>query len=383
MNIVVAPDSFKGSLTSVEASQAMKAAILSSNKDYNVVVKPMADGGEGTLESFLAAATGEEIIVKCTGPLGNTVNTRYAIMDNKTAIIELASIAGLTQVPYESRNPDTTTSYGIGEVIIDALDQGCTSIIIGIGGSATNDGGLGMLLALGMDAWDQDGNKLGPYGKDLLHLQSISLKKLDSRLRNVHIKVACDVDNPLCGERGASVIYGPQKGASRNQIQVYDKALNYFGSLIESFCNKKMKKTPGAGASGGLGFALLAIGAKLVSGAKLLAESMNLEAVIKQSDLVITGEGQSDEQTLYGKAPGHIASLANKYHVPVVLISGSLQGDLKHLNKDFIGCFSIINQPISLEKSMEQAYLLLYQQTRQVIRFMGAILKGKSVNNNI
>lgn len=375
MNIVVAPDSYKGSLSSLQVSEIMKKAILGINKEINVTMKPMADGGEGTLDSLLVSSRGESIPILCTGPLGGKKHTKYAIVDGKTAIIECATIAGLVQVPANRRNPDLTTSYGIGEVMIDALNRGCSSFVIGLGGSATNDGGLGMLLALGMKVWDEYGTAVGPFGKDVHNVKEVSFADIDFRLNTADIKVACDVDNPLCGKNGATITYGPQKGATVKQIQGYDKALDHYGDAIESVLGKSLKEYPGSGAAGGLGFALLSIGANLVSGAKLLAEAMNLEETIEKADLVIAGEGQSDEQTLYGKAPGYVAELANKHHVPVVLISGSLDGDLDKLREQFTGCFSIINKPLSLEKCMEEAENLLYEQTKQVIHLMKLIVE--------
>src|SRR5690625_1112659 len=226
MNIVIAPDSFKGSLTSIQVTNIIEKAILDDHPSFSVVKKPMADGGEGTIDALLSATKGKLVPVKCTGRLGENISTHYAIIEGNTAIIECASIAGLPQVTLNKRNPDHTTTYGIGEVIIDALDRGCTSFIIGLGGSATNDGGLGMLLALGMEAFDQDGNKVDIFGKDVDFIEEVNLTTLDSRLKNVEVKVASDVDNPLCGERGASVVYGPQKGATGEQVRKYDAALN-------------------------------------------------------------------------------------------------------------------------------------------------------------
>ncbi|WP_164667936.1 glycerate kinase [Virgibacillus doumboii] len=370
MNIVVAPDSFKGSLTSIQASDIIKEAIKSVDARYQITMKPMADGGEGTLQSLLTSTHGTSIPVKCTGPLGGEIDTAYAIVNSNTAIIECASIAGLVQVPRFKRDPDITTTYGIGEVIIDALDKGCTSFVFGLGGSATNDGGLGMLMALGMKAWDENGNELEPFGKDLHRVTKVSFSGLDSRLLHAAIQVACDVDNPLCGERGATKVFGPQKGATEEQIGQYDMALDKYGDIIEGVFEKRLKNIPGAGAAGGLGFALLAIGAELISGAELLAGTMNVEGAIQHADLVLTGEGQSDEQTLYGKAPGYIASLAQKYHVPAILLSGSLDGDLDVLRERFAGCFSIVNKPLTLEECMEKADELLYEQTKQVIHLL-------------
>lgn len=371
--IVIAPDSFKDSLPATQAADIMKKAVCDVLTDCEVITKPMADGGEGTLDALLASSGGKRIPITCTGPLGKKIKTSYGIVNEKMAIIEYAIVAGLAQVPNSQRNPDYTTSFGVGEVMLDALDRGCTTFIFGLGGSATNDGGLGMLQALGMKAWERNDVEVQGFGLDLLDIHKVSFSEMDRRLSSVEIKVACDVDNPLCGARGATVIYGPQKGASVGQVEKYDEALNRFATLIETEIGQSYRDVAGAGAAGGLGFALLTIGARLVSGAKLIADAAGLEESIKYANLVITGEGQSDMQTLYGKAPGYIATLAQNYGVPVVLISGSLAGDLDALRAKFAGCFSIINQPLSLEACIENAEALLYEQTKSIIHFMRSI----------
>ncbi|GAA0447015.1 glycerate kinase [Lentibacillus halophilus] len=370
MNIVVAPDSFKGSLSSVQAADLMKNAVTAVDDDSTVTMKPMADGGEGTMESLLASASGVRVPLTCTGPLGEAIDTTYAITGTDCAIIECARIAGLVQVSPDKRNPDQTTTYGIGEAILHALDSGCTSFILAIGGSATNDGGLGMLQALGMQAWDRNGHQVGLFGRDVHHVQHVRFDTIDSRLAEADIHVASDVDNPLCGARGASAVYGPQKGATEEQINQYDAALDVYADAVEAALGTSWKDDPGAGAAGGLGFALLAIGGQLASGAKLLADAMNLEDVIQSADLVLTGEGQSDEQTLYGKAPGYTATLANKHGVPAILISGSLSGNTDKLHEQFSGFFSIIQQPMSLAMCMEKADELLFDQTKHVVHLV-------------
>ncbi|MGY0691446.1 glycerate kinase [Virgibacillus sp. FSP13] len=373
MNIVVAPDSFKGSLTSVEASEIMKSAIMNVDPSHFITIKPMADGGEGTLESLLNASDGERIDVKCTGPLGKNIITSYGIINSNTAVIECANIVGLTQVPENKRNPDNTTTYGIGEVITHALNRGCTSFIIGLGGSSTNDGGLGMLVALGMSAWDENGNQIDGYGRDLYSVKKVKCNNLDPRIARASINIASDVENPLCGKLGATKVFSPQKGATVKQVKQLDEALRQFGNLVESDLHVNIQEMPGAGAAGGLGFALMAIGGSLVSGAALIGETIGIESAIKTADLVITGEGQSDEQTLYGKAPGYVAAIAKTFGVPVVLISGSLNGNLDSLRERFSGCFSIINKPLSLQQCFEEADKLLFEQTKQVIHLVANI----------
>src|SRR5690625_2108307 len=375
MNIVVAPDSYKGSLTSLQVAKTMRNAILEIDPDCEISMKPMADGGEGSLECLLSTTKGKKIPIICTGPLGEKMKTFYGITQSGVAVIEGANIAGLMQVPDVMRNPDVTTTYGIGEVIVDALNRGCRSFIIGIGGSATNDGGLGMMIALGMTAFDKTGMKLDGYGIDVLKVDKVDFTNFDSRLADINIKVACDVDNPLCGRKGATVVYGPQKGTTTEQIELYGQALDKYSDLIENELQVSFKNVQGAGAAGGLGFAFLTMGANLVSGAKLIAQTIQLEKVIKNADLVIAGEGQSDEQTLYGKAPGYVASIAKKHDVPVILISGSLTRNGGALRERFSGCFSIINEPLSLEQSMKNAEKLLYKQTKQIIHLIKEIKK--------
>ncbi|WAA08888.1 glycerate kinase [Fervidibacillus albus] len=377
MKIVLAPDSYKGSLTSPEVVQVMQKAILDYCNECTVIPKPMADGGEGTVDALFASSSGKRIEVTCTGPLGEKIPTYYAITEDETAIIEVANIAGLVQVPPSKRNPDLTTTYGLGEVMKDALDKGCTSFVIGLGGSATNDGGLGFLQALGVQFFDEDGKKVGIFGKDIMSVHEVRFDRIDPRLKKAKIKVACDVDNPLYGEKGASVVYGPQKGAKPKQIERYDKAFRRYASLIEQKQGKVLSNVKGAGAAGGLGFAFLVLDAELVSGAKLVAETSALEEAIRNADLVITGEGKSDEQTLYGKAPGYVADVAKGVGVPVILISGSIGDDSDTLRTKFDGCFSIITEPLTIEECMKEAKTLLYNQTKRIIHFIFSLTSWK------
>jgi len=378
MRIVVAPDSFKGSLGSVEAAGVMERAIMDVDADCVVDLRPMADGGEGTLESVLEAKDGVRVEARCVDALGRSVVAEYGIVDGDTAVIECAAVVGLPGVPAEKRDPDLTSSFGVGELMLDALDRGCERLIVALGGSATNDGGLGMLYALGMRAFDKGGGRVCEFGADVAKIHRVDMSGMDPRLRDVGIQIASDVDNPLCGERGATAVFGPQKGATEEQVVRYDKALNDFGLLLEAETDIQAMDVPGAGAAGGLGFALLMLGGDVVSGAKLVAETMEMAALIKSADLVLTGEGQSDEQTLYGKAPGYIASMANQCDVPVVLISGCLDGDMDALSEVFSGCFSIAPGPISLEECIENAGELLFEQTKQVVHLIQSVSGGCS-----
>ncbi|AIF44245.1 glycerate kinase [Virgibacillus sp. SK37] len=372
MKIVLAPDSFKGSLSSIEVANTMAAGILEIIPDAKPIKKPMADGGEGTMETLLSSTKGKKVHLSCTGPKGNKIETYYAI-SGETATIEIAKIVGLTMVPPSDRNPDHLTSYGVGEVMNHALNEGCTEFVMALGGSATNDGGIGLLQALGVEMYDSDDNRVGCYGADLHSIKKVCLSTLDVRWRNVRIKVACDVENSLIGSLGATKIYGPQKGLTDSQVEKYDNSMKNYGVLVGEEAGNQIIEVPGTGAAGGLAFALLAIGADLISGAKLVAETIQLDKIIQEADLVLTGEGQSDEQTLYGKAPGYVAEICVQHETPVVLLSGSLAGDLDVLRKSFSGCFSIINAPMSLNDSIENAGDLLYKQTKQVMNLIKQI----------
>ncbi|MGP4061176.1 glycerate kinase [Halobacillus sp. H74] len=370
MRILFAPDSFKGSLSSKRVSEIMRRAFQEVDAQVEAVLKPMADGGEGTLEALAKATEHEKVTFDCTGPLGEKSKSWYLALDETRAVIEGANIAGLPLVPSGKRNPDHTTTYGIGEAIQHALDRGHRDLMIAIGGSSTNDGGLGMLQALGMKTLDNNSQQVGKFGKDVANIEHIDLSSIDPRLAETTIRIASDVDNPLTGPRGASHIYARQKGATKEQIVSYDQSLHTYGKLIEETIGQSLMDYPGSGAAGGLGFAFLAIGAKLESGAKLVAEAIQLREAVQNADYVITGEGQSDEQTLYGKAPGHVAELAQHFGKPALLLSGGIDGEFEQLNQLFTSCFSIVPGPKSLEECLENAEDYLFQATKQVARLI-------------
>lgn len=324
MKIVVAADSFKGSLSSMEAGTVIKNAIERVMPDAEVCVHPLADGGEGTVEALTSRMGGKLEKVTVTGPLGTPVECVYGILENcKTAVIEMSGAAGITLVPKQERNPLNTTTYGVGEVIKDAISKKCKHFIIGIGGSATNDGGIGMLQALGYDILDKDGKQV-PFGaKGLKEIKTISDKAVLPALRECTFKIACDVTNPLCGAQGCSAVFGPQKGATPDMIPQMDRWLARYAELTFQKYPGANANQPGTGAAGGLGFAFLSYtNAVLASGIQIVLETTKLEDFIQSADLVVTGEGRLDEQTLLGKAPIGVAKAAKKYGKKVIAFSG-------------------------------------------------------------
>ncbi|MDQ0353002.1 glycerate kinase [Alkalibacillus filiformis] len=376
MKITVSPDSFKGSLSAKQASNVIEQGC--QTVDSSAVIKkiPMADGGEGTVDALIYSTNGKRLHCEVTGPLGEPISTIMGESGaNHEALIEVASVCGLMQVPKEKQNPLFTTSYGLGELVKKALDVGYRQLLIGLGGSATNDGGLGMLQALGAKFYDRNHEKVGFYGNDLQFVEYVDLTNLDPRLKQCEIKVASDVENPLYGESGASHVFGPQKGASIQVVKQMDEALARYSQIVESELGQTYKNKQGAGAAGGLGFALMVIGGEITSGAQVVGEVARLEDEIKSSQLVVTGEGQSDFQTFYGKAPGYVASLAQKHNVPCVLISGAIADQDGKLRELFSGVFSITNQPMSLEDCIKNADQLLLQQTANVVHLFNNLRK--------
>ncbi|HLR60110.1 MAG TPA: glycerate kinase [Pseudogracilibacillus sp.] len=370
MKITIAPDSYKGSLSANDAAKTIERAIKSTLPDAQTFLKPMADGGEGTLDTLIKTLNGQKVFLKCKGPLGEEIETYYGIIEEDTAVIEIANICGLTLVPFDKRNPEKTTTYGIGETIEHAVNNGFKKIIIGLGGSATNDGGYGMLRALGVKGLDINNQSLSFFAKDLYALNQLDWRYLNPDLKDVTITVANDVSNPLCGQNGASFIYGEQKGGTIKQIEKLDQALLNFARIVEHFTHTAYDHNEGAGAAGGLGFALRVIGATLTPGAKLIGKRIKLDSSIISSDLVITGEGKSDKQTLHGKAPIYVSQLAKEYKKPIILISGSVENNHKELTKNFTSVFSILNAPLPIEEAMFHAEELLYNQVVQIMQLI-------------
>lgn len=358
MKIVIAPDSFKESLSALEVSTAIEKGFKRIVPDAEYVKVPMADGGEGTVQS-LVDATGGEIIRKIvTGPLGEHVEAFFGILGNeRIAVIEMAAASGLHLVPVEKRNPLVTTTRGTGELITAALNYGVHHIILGIGGSATNDGGAGMAQALGARLLDEDGREIGNGGGALGNLASIDISKLDPRLEKVKIEVACDVDNPLTGEKGASVIFGPQKGATPEMVKQLDRNLAHFAAILERDLGMKVSDVPGAGAAGGLGAGLLAfLPSELRRGVDIVLEATDFSKQVQDADLVITGEGMIDGQTIFGKTPIGVAKTAKKQSVPVIAIAGTVGKDSHVVNNYGIDAiFSIVPGVIPLEDAFKNA----------------------------
>ena len=358
MKVLIAIDSFKGSLSSMEAAAAIKEGILLASENIDVNIRPLADGGEGTATALTMRMQGKTEAVTVTGPLGEPLSASNGILHKKTAIIEMASAAGITLVPYKKRNPLHTTTFGVGEMIADALQKGCRHFIIGIGGSATNDCGGGMLQALGFRFLDQSGNTVS-YGADgVRNIVSIDASLANPLLADCDFRIACDVTNPLCGGNGCSYIYGPQQGAEPAMISQKEAWLSAFADLTQKFLNKKADNNmPGAGAAGGLGFAFSAyLGGRLQSGISIVLEETHMEAAIQDADLIITGEGRLDSQTVMGKAPVGIASLAKKYNKKVIAFCGCAADDAMLCNTYGIDAyFPILQKPVSLEEAMDPA----------------------------
>lgn len=375
MNIVVAIDSFKGSLTSLEAGNAVKEASLKLNSNTEVFVRPLADGGEGTVEALYAGLGGEKVSIEVSGPLNSPVNAEYLILsDGKTAVMEMSAAAGITLINENERNPLNTTTYGVGEMIKNAVGRGCRSFIVGIGGSATNDGGVGMLTALGFVFKDKNGNLIPSGAKGLESLSAISAENVLPELKECKFRIACDVTNPLCGEKGCSAVYGPQKGATPEMIEKMDKWLKNYADISKTVSDEADMNYEGAGAAGGLGFAFRTfLNAELESGIKIILEETRLEDYIKKADIVITGEGRLDSQTAMGKAPIGVASLAKKYGKRVIAFSGCVADGAEILNNCGIDAFfPILRGVVSLEEALnpQNAYKNLTSTAYQVFRLL-------------
>lgn len=375
MKVVVAIDSLKGSLSSLEAGNAISEGIHKVFPKAEVTVRPLADGGEGTVEALTLGMNGhlEKVIV--TGPLGRPVEAIYGILEkSKTAIMEMSAAAGITLVDEQERNPLNTTTYGVGEMIKDAIDKGCRHFIMGIGGSATNDGGIGMLQALGYGILDKEGKQVSFGAKGLKEIDRITDDSVILELKECSFRVACDVTNTLCGEQGCSAIFGPQKGATPDMIEQMDKWLAHYARLTGEKYPKADRNQAGTGAAGGLGFAFLSYtNAVLESGIKIILEETRLEEYVKAADLVVTGEGRLDAQTVMGKAPIGVAEIAKKYGKKVIAFSGCVTKDAVECNNHGIDAyFPILRSVVSLEEAMDSknARKNMVETVEQVFRLI-------------
>lgn len=374
--ILLAPDSFKESMTAKEACEAMERGIKKANSNITCVHVPMADGGEGTMQSLVDATNGKVYSLKVVGPLGDEVEAEYGILgDGEIGILEMASASGIQLVPVEKRNPLITTTYGTGQLIKACLDQGVKKLLIGIGGSATNDGGAGVIQALGGRLLDKQGNELGFGGGELEKLNSIDLSKFDARLEKVKVEVACDVANPLCGQKGASNIYGPQKGATPVMIKILDNNLKHYADIIKQQLEKDVLNEPGAGAAGGLGAGLMAfLDGKLKKGIEMVIQYAELEEKVKTVDMVWTGEGSIDFQTQYGKTPLGVATIAKKYNKPVIALAGRVGEGIDILYEQGIdSIFGIMKGVTSIEEALANGKENVERTAENIIRLMNLL----------
>ncbi|VUS84657.1 glycerate kinase [Klebsiella spallanzanii] len=374
MKIVIAPDSYKESLSALDVATAIEQGFREVYPDAEYVKLPVADGGEGTVEAMVAATQGCRIEVTVTGPLGEPVEAFYGLSgDEQCAFIEMAAASGLESVPTAQRNPLLTTSWGTGELIRHALDAGVTQIIIGIGGSATNDGGAGMVQALGAKLLTKDNQQIAPGGGALDSLARIDVSELDKRLVGCRIDVACDVTNPLTGPQGATAVFGPQKGATAEMIARLDQALAHFAEIIHRDLDLDVLTLEGGGAAGGMGAGLYAFcGAKLRPGIEIVTDALHLADIVADADLVITGEGRIDSQTIHGKVPVGVARVAKRYNLPVIGIAGSLTADVGVVHQHGLDAvFSVIYSICTLDEALENAA----ENVRMTARNVAAVLK--------
>ena len=356
MRVVVAIDSFKGSMSSLEAGEAISNGIKKAHKDAEVEIRPLADGGEGTVEALSIGMGGRLINVDVTGPVGRKVSAVYGIVDSsKTAIIEMSQAAGITLVSGDEKNPLYTTTFGVGELIKDAINKGCRHFVVGIGGSATNDCGIGMLQALGYEFLDKEGNQVGFGASGVRDIVSIRDENVIKELSECYFRVACDVNNPLCGDLGCSAIYGPQKGATKEMVADMDGWLKNYSKIVKEKYPDADCEYPGTGAAGGLGYAFFNFtNSKLESGIKIVLDETKLEEYVKDADIVVTGEGRLDHQTVMGKAPVGVANIAKKHNKKVIAFSGSVTEDAGVCNEHGIDAFfPILRRIVTLEEAMQ------------------------------
>jgi glycerate 2-kinase len=385
MKIIVTPDSFKGSISARSLCSTIKQGILEVYPEAIVHEIPLADGGEGTVENIIYATNGTTQEVNVKDPLGRTTKASYGILgDGHTVVIEMAQASGLPLLSDNEKNPLITSSFGTGELIIHALDAGYRRFIVGIGGSATNDGGTGMLKALGVHFYNHTGISLDEGGAALSELAYFDDTNLDSRIKESSFIVASDVNNPLCGSNGASAIFGPQKGATPEMVERLDKALFHYGEVIAAQTGNDIRNIPGSGAAGGMGAALIAfLQAQIRPGIDIMLEAVQFEDVIKDADLIITGEGKLDSQTLAGKVIAGVCQKANRYNVPTVALCGGMELTSKQCDElGLVAGFSIVAGPCTLQEAMENATTWTQERVEQIMRLMHVYQKKTFSNKN-
>lgn len=373
MKVIAAIDSFKGSMTSMEAGNAVKKGILAAKPDAEVWLSPLADGGEGTVDALIEGLGAKKIPVTVTGPLGEKVSCYYGFLEEtKSAVMEMASAAGITLVT--KKDPLRASTYGVGEMIADALKRGCKNFMIGIGGSATNDGGIGMLKALGFEFFDEDGNDVGEGAAALAKIEVIRTENKNPLLSGAKFQIACDVKNPLCGKQGATYIFGSQKGVTEEQKDQIDEAMRHYADVTKESLDCDFADCEGAGAAGGLGYAFLSyLAGELIPGVELILQATGLEEKMKNADVVVTGEGRLDAQTVMGKAPAGVAALAKKYNAKVIAFAGSVASEAKVCNRAGIDAFfPIVRGVTTLEEAMkkENAMENIAATAEQVFRLL-------------
>ena len=376
MNILIAMDSLKGSLSSLEANKAIMEGLTNASPEFTVQTVPVADGGEGTVEALVYATNGQFVNTEVTGPLGEPVQARYGILgDQRTAVIEVAEACGLPLLSEEQRNPLLTTTYGVGEMILDAVNKGCLEFIIGLGGSATTDAGIGMLQALGYQFLDEKGISVGFGGTELIRIAKVDVRLVPDSVKAVKFRIACDVNNPLYGLNGAAYIYGPQKGATPEMVEELDAGLRHFAGIVLDELEIDFQRISGAGAAGGLGAAFAGfLNSQLESGVEMILEGTQLEEKLQQVDLVITGEGKLDGQTSMGKAPSGIARLSAKLNIPVIALAGDISEGNSSLHETGITAyFTIVSGPTDLEQAMKPE--VAQANLRRVGEQVGRLLK--------
>lgn len=376
MKIVIAPDSFKGSLSATEVCDIMESSIRKSLKTAEIVKIPLSDGGEGLVEVLVKYQSGEIVKIKVKDPLSREIIGAYGILDGKIGVIEMSAASGLPLLGEKERNPMKTSTYGTGEMIVDAINRGCKKIILGLGGSATNDGGLGVANALGIQFYDEHGIVLSPCGENLGRVATMDTGEAEALLKGVEIIIACDVENTLCGDKGAAAVYGPQKGADREMVVCLDRGLQNFGKLLEEKNEMNLIDLKGIGAAGGMALPLVALfGAQLKSGLDIVLTEIDFDSSIRGADIIVTGEGKTDFQSAMGKVISGVGKRGKNQGIPVVVVSGALDKGYEAIyNCGVVAAFAIFNNDRGLEWHMKNAPELLGKSINNLFNFLSMML---------